>query len=402
VPLADRPRNRQIWRLLNDAGARKGILQLLLLLALTSAAWYFWTNAVANLTARHMVSGFGFLSSPAGFDIEERLIQWDPSDTNARAILVGLINTLGTTAVCIILGSMIGLALALMRLSRNALYRFTSKALIEFFRNIPQLLVILFIYFAVLQSLPSMTHSVTIGDAVFLNVRGLYLPALALPSDPRGLYEFPLIVAFISGAALSIGKLLPRWVPKSQRFRVIRVLKNIPWQVGTLCLSTMVILVALAELTPIYPKLQGFNYVGGMRIFPEFLALATGLTITGSVYIAEIIRAGVLSVPAGQAEAARSLGLTRWQINRLVVFPQALRVIIPPLSSQYMNIAKSTTLGVAIAYADLVQIFVGTVLNHTGQEIEIMFITLCIYLAINLFISTAMNILNNKTRLVER
>jgi general L-amino acid transport system permease protein len=379
---------------LNDSRIRGWFWQALLLSALLSGLLYLANNAIQNLTARNIPIGFAFLWQTAGFDIEQTLVPWDSSDPYGRAILVGLANTLVAAALSIVCATLLGLLIGLMRLSSNPLFRGTAGAFIGLMRNIPQLLLVVFWYFVVLRSLPAPRRSVNVADAVFLNVRGLYVPAPVFDvSAPE------LTGAFAAILALSV----PAYLVFRRRFPLGHR------TTAVLFASVFGILVTVCAasaygtwITFDYPRLSGFNFVGGLHLFPEFVALVAALSMAESAFIAEIIRAGVLSVDRGQIEAARALGLSRRQMIRLVVLPQALRVIIPPLTSDYLSLTKATSLGVAIAYPDLVQVFAGIVLSRTGQEIEVMFITMMIYLCISLITSALMNWYNNRTRIIGR
>ena len=348
--------------------------------AVVSAAaivFYFANNVVTNLAVRGIQFGFGFLWAKAGFDIPFHLVEWDVNFPYGRALWVAGVNTLFASAICIVFASVLGLTLALMRLSGNPLAVGTSRTLIEVIRNTPQLLQIVFFYFAVLQALPPMRQSVTIGTSVFLNVRGLYLPEAS-----GGAWDWitGLTFGLVLLAALlwrRLGMLVPR----------------------LLVLPPLLILgLVIAGFTAQWdvPALKGFNFVGGVRIPPEILALALGVSIYTSAFIAENVRAAILGVHKGQTEAAFSLGLTRNRTMALVVLPQALRLLIPPLTSQYLNIIKSTTLGAAIAYPEILQIFARTVLNQSGRAIEVMTLVLGVFLAVNLLASAAMNAWNRK------
>ncbi len=344
---------------------------------------YFANNVVTNLAVRGIQFGFGFLWAKAGFDIPFHLAEWDVNFSYGRALWVAAINTLFASAICIVLASMLGLTLALMRLSGNLLAMGTSRALIEVIRNTPQLLQIVFFYFAVLQALPPMRQSVTIGTSVFLNVRGLYLPAAS-----GTLWDW---ITGLSWAAVLIAALL--W-------------RRIGMQLPRLLVLPPVLILGLvvAGFTAQWdaPALKGFNFQGGVRVPPEILALALGVSIYTSAFIAENIRAAIIGIHKGQTEAAFSLGLTPGRTMALVILPQALRILIPPLTSQYLNIIKSTTLGAAIAYPEILQIFARTVLNQSGRAIEVMTLVLGVFLAINLVASAAMNAWNRKLALQGR
>lgn len=307
---------------------------------------------------------FRFLTNPAGFEIPFRVVPWQPSDSYGYALLVAALNTALAAALAIVLASVLGLAIALLRLSSNPLASSLARGVTELIRNTPQLLQIVFWYIAVLQVLPGARASVTLGSAVFLNVRGLFMPA---PESP--------VFAVCAAAGLVAAVVLPRLLPRAPVLLV-----------GGGALVGLVALGAL--LTPWeLPALRGFNFQGGWRLPPELLALVVGVGIYTSAFIAENIRASIQAVTPGQREAARSLGLSPARTMRLVVLPQALRTLLPPLTSHYLNIIKSTTLGAAIAYPEILQIFARTVLNQSGRAVETMTLVLGVFLAVNLVIS---------------
>ena len=348
-----------------------------------AVGFYFAHNVATNLAVRGIQFGFGFLWAKAGFDIPFHLVEWDVNFSYGRALWVAGVNTLFASVICIALASALGLTLALMRLSGNLLAMGTARALIEVIRNTPQLLQIVFFYFAVLQALPPIRQSITIGTSVFVNVRGLYMPAATGDA-------WDWITSLTLGAVLLMALL---W----RRIGIV---------VPRLFVLPLVLIVGfvIAGFTAQWdaPALKGFNFVGGVRVPPEILALALGVSIYTSAFIAENVRAAILGVHKGQTEAAFSLGLTPGRTMALVVLPQALRILIPPLTSQYLNIIKSTTLGAAIAYPEILQIFARTVLNQSGRAIEVMTLVLCVFLVVNLLASAAMNAWNRKLALQGR
>ena len=322
-------------------------------------------NASLTLAARNMQVDFRFLLNPAGFDIPFRIVPWEPSDSYGYALAVAALNTGLAAALAIVLASVLGLAIALLRLSSNPLASALARGVTELIRNTPQLLQIVFWYIAVLQVLPGARASVTLGSAVFLNVRGLFMPA---PDSP--------VFAICVAAGLVASVILPRLLRRAPMLLV-----------GGGAFAGLAALGAL--LTPWeLPALRGFNFQGGWRLPPELLALVVGIGIYTSAFIAENIRASILAVTPGQREAARSLGLSPARTMRLVVLPQALRTLLPPLTSHYLNIIKSTTLGAAIAYPEILQIFARTVLNQSGRAVETMTLVLGVFLAVNLVISS--------------
>jgi len=339
------------------------------------AVW-LWHNAKVNMEARHITFGFDFLGHRAGFDIPFHLIEWDQDDTYGYALLVCILNSALCAAMSVVLASALGLLIALMRLSGNPLAAGTARGVMEVARNTPQLVQIFFIYIAVLQSLPSPRLSYYFGAGIFLNVRGLLLPAPDI--DPL----VQLIGVLVLGVAL-IG-----WFARR------------PGHLGGVILGPVLVLAWLvgAGLSARWelPALHGFNFTGGVRVPPELLALWLGISIYTAAFISEIVRAAILGIPHGQTEAALTLGLSRGQAMYLVVLPQALRVLIPPLTSQYLNIIKSTTLGAAIAYPDILQIFGRTVLNQSGRAVEVMTLLIGVFLSVNLTTSVLMNRWNHR------
>ena len=374
---------------------RAWLFQIIAILAVLAVAIYLIHNTITNLSNRGITSGFAFLDRGAGFGIVQHLIDYEEGDTYGRVFLVGLLNTLLVSALCILFASMLGFFLGLARLSENWLLRKISTIYIETFRNIPPLLQIFFWYFAVLRNLPGPRQAVDAFEIAFLSNRGLYIPS---PLMAEGL--LPFIAALVIVAAVSIGL-----------FRYNRAHQIKTGQLRRTWPVTLILLIALPVLAhwifgPALhwdvPELRGFNFRGGMVLIPELAALTLALSIYTSAFIAEIIRAGIQAVPHGQHEAARSLGLPNPVTLRQVIIPQAMRVIIPPLTSQYLNIVKNSSLAAAIGYPDMVSLFAGTVLNQTGQAIETIAITMSVYLIISLTISLLMNIYNRRIALVER
>lgn len=389
-----RPAVKGSWSFSNPA-VRAWLFQILAIAAVISVAVYLIHNTITNLNNRGITSGFAFLDRSAGFGIVQHLIDYEQGDTYGRVFLVGLCNTLLVSALCIVFASFLGFFLGLARLSDNWLLRKISTVYIETFRNIPPLLQIFFWYFAVLRNLPGPRQAVEAFELVFLSNRGLYIPAPQMGEGFTG-----LIFALLIAIALSVGL---------YRYNKVHQLKT-----GQLRRSWPTIIIMLIVLPLIahwvvgpalhwdIPQLRGFNFRGGMVLIPELAALTLALSVYTSAFIAEIIRAGIQAVPHGQHEAARSLGLPNPVTLRQVIIPQALRVIIPPLTSQYLNIVKNSSLAAAIGYPDMVSLFAGTVLNQTGQAIETIAITMSVYLIISLIISLLMNIYNRRIALIER
>lgn len=379
----------------SNPAVRAWLFQILAVIVVVSVAIYLIHNTINNLSNRGITSGFAFLDRSAGFGIVQHLIDYEQGDTYGRVFIVGLLNTLLVSALCIVFASFLGFFLGLARLSDNWLLRKLSTFYIETFRNIPPLLQIFFWYFAVLRNLPGPRQAVSALDLVFLSNRGLYIPA---PLIGEGLFAFCLALLF--AAALSVG--LFRF-NKMHQIKTGRLRRTWPTAMALLVLfPVMAHWIFGAALHWNVPELRGFNFRGGMALIPELAALTLALSVYTSAFIAEIIRAGIQAVPYGQHEAARSLGLPNTVTLRQVIIPQALRVIIPPLTSQYLNIVKNSSLAAAIGYPDMVSLFAGTVLNQTGQAIETIAITMSVYLIISLSISLLMNIYNRRIALIER
>jgi general L-amino acid transport system permease protein len=333
-------------------------------------------NARVNMTQRNITFGFDFLLHPAGFDIPFHLLSWELTDTYGYALLVCGLNSLLCAAMSIVLASALGLLIALMRLSGNPLSAGIARGVVEVVRNTPQLVQIFFIYVAVLQSLPAPRQSIVLGWGFFLNVRGMLLPSPTLDSR----------IVLLGGVLLALAVI--GWFARPPG-SIAGVL------LGPLLVAAWLLGAAFSARWEL-PELHGFNFTGGMRIPPELLALWLGISIYTSAFISEVIRAAILGIPHGQTESALSLGLSRGLTMYLVILPQALRMLIPPLTSQYLNIIKSTTLGAAIAYPDLLQIFGRTVLNQSGRAVEVMTLLIGVFLSINLATSAAMNRWNRR------
>ncbi len=350
---------------------------------------------LTNLGGQNASLGFGFLKERSGFSINFSLIAFSESDSYARLLVAALLNTILVAIISIFFATILGLFIGILRLSSNWLVRNIAGAYIEFFRNVPLLLQILFWYIGVLRNLPLPRQSISIFDSIFVHKRGISLPALIFEGNAAFWWAGAIITSVLVGIGLWI------W-SKNRQNKTGKVFAF--WRVT--------IFVSLAIITLCYfagghqfeldiPHLQGFNFKGGMRCTPELVAIVFSLSMYTAAFIAEIMRAGILSVKKGQSEAASSLGLTRRQSLRLIILPQALRVIIPPLASQYLNLTKNSSLGAAIAFPDLVGAFAGTALNQTGKAVEIIFITMMIYLGLSLTVSLIMNFYNrriNRTR----
>ena len=343
------------------------------------------SNARANLENQHIAAGFGFLRNNAGFDVNQTLISYTGSDTFLRVFVVGLLNTLVVSMVGIVFATAIGFIVALCRLSPNWLLSRVGEIYVEIIRNLPLLFQILFWYLAVLAALPNPRQSISLLGIGFISNRGLVIPS---PIGETGLEPFLVMLAL--GIVTSLALRIHARRALFQRGQVIRIWPYVLGLLFGLPLATM--LVSGLPFTFELPQLKGFNFAGGARIIPEFVALTLALSTYTAAFIAEIVRAGILSVHKGQMEAGASLGLSRGATLRLVVVPQAMRVIVPPLTNQYLNLTKNSSLAVAIGYPDLVSVFAGTSLSQTGQAIEIIAMTMGIYLLISLLTSAVMSV----------
>ncbi|CAM3528331.1 amino acid ABC transporter permease [Halomonas lysinitropha] len=381
-----------LWR---DPAFRALLVQGILLLALGAFIAMVVSNTMANLEARGITTGFGFLQDRAGFSIPQTLIEYSGDSTYARTFVVGLLNTLLVSAMGIVAATLIGFAVGIARLSPNWLLARLATAYVEIFRNIPLLVQILFWYFAVLQALPSPRDSHSLLEVVFLNVRGVVLP------DPQPLAGFAA-----TPWALLVAVIATWWMVRFARRRQAKTGRPLPvFKLGTLLLIGLPLATFLVTGMPLewsIPELKGFNFQGGVTVLPELMALWLALSIYTASFIAEIVRSGIQSVPQGQVEAAKALSLPGGIILRKVVIPQAMRVIVPQLTSQHLNLIKNSSLATAIGYPDLVAVFSGTALNVTGQAIEIVVMTMAVYLLINLVVSALMNLYNARTLLKER
>lgn len=377
-----------------DPKIRSIFFQVALVFLLGYALYSIIDNTAKNLAERGISSGFGFLSTDSGFGLNQTLLEYSSSDSYSWALLIGFLNTILLAFLGIIAATILGFIVGVMRLSSNIIISGISTFYVEMIRNVPLLLQILFIYTGVLKLLPSARESFNIGDMFFLNIKGAYIPAVNF-----GGYGIIALVSVI--VAIVFWVLLSRWATKRQDLTG-QIFPTFWVGLGVLiALPLLALLVVGFPVTLDFSELKGFNFKGGTRIIPEFIALFVALAMYTSAFIAEIVRAGILSVSHGQTEAASSLGLPKNRTLSLIVIPQAMRVIIPPLTSQYLNLTKNSSLAVAIAYPDLVAVG-GTVLNQSGQAIEIVAIWMTIYLTISLLTSAFMNWYNSRISLVER
>lgn len=419
------PARRWSW---TDPALRSAVIQITLAIALIWMAWSFFANAQENLARQGIASGFGFMENSAGFGITQTLIPYSESMSYGRVFLVGLLNTLLVAFLGIILATIIGFLMGVARLSNNVVIRALASAYVEVTRNLPPLFQILFWYLAVLSTMPNPRQSWAFGikpfldslasgaSAIGLTPLGAWLKGMADAAAapgvfvsnrglvvPRPIFEPDANIIFgILVASVIVAFFVARWARKrreatGQQFPTF-------WAgLAIIVLPALAAgLVLGAPVTIENPELRGFNFVGGIRVIPEFVSLLVALSIYTAGFIAEIVRAGILAVSKGQTEAAHSLGLRSGPTLRLIIIPQAMRVIVPPLTSQYLNLTKNSTLGVAVGYPDLVAVFAGTTLNQTGQAIEIIALTMAVYLTISIVTSTLMGWYNKRVALVER
>jgi len=383
--------------ILRDPKVRAVFFQILVIVLFLAFVFYVGNNAVVYLEKRGIASGFGFLSQPAGFGIGiVLLVDYNAQvSTHGDVLLIGVINTLAVAVSGILLATLIGFVFGVLRLSNNWIVNKIAMVYIEVVRNIPLLVQLLFWYFAVLSVLPRVKQSINFGDTLFINNRGVNFPSIV----PESGFMFVVLAFFVAIIGCVI---LSKWAHKRQdatgdQFPVL-------WtSIGILVGLPLIVSFVMGNPMHLdYAALRGFNFQGGWILEPEFLALLIGLSIYTGAFIAEIVRAGINAVSHGQTEAAGSLGLQSGTTMRLVILPQALRVIIPPLTSQYLNLLKNSSLATAIGYADITAIFAGTTLNQTGQAIEVIAITMAFYLSLSLTISMFMNWYNKRIALVER
>ncbi len=380
---------------LRDRKIRGYLFQLITIIGVVAFLWYIGVNTSHNIEQRGIKTGFGFLNSTAGFGINDSPIPYNPSDTYGRVFLVGLLNTLIVSFVAIVLSTILGIIIGVLRLSENWMIKKLSATYIEIFRNIPILLQILFWYNVVLRSLPSPRHSIDLFGKIFINNRGVYIPKPSWDATSISIIvSIFIVIVFIF--------FLNKWANRRQELTG----EEFPVLPVSIVLLIVVPIIAYfiggANLNFSYPHLRGFNFQGGKQYYPEFVALALAISIYTATFIAEAVRSGIEAVPKGQKEAAASLGLSSYQSLKLVILPQAIRIAIPPIINQYLNVVKNSSLATAIGYPELVTVFAGTTLNQTGQAIEIIAITMLVYLIISLLVSAILNWINFKMKIKER
>jgi general L-amino acid transport system permease protein len=391
----DPARGAKLSTWLNDQRVRGRIYQTLLLACVAALVCGAIYNALISMRARGIPMGFGFWNEVAGFDINLHLINYTELSTYGQAFWVGLLNTLLIGVICVPLATLLGFAIGVARLSPNWLLSRFALVYTSVLRNTPLLLLLLFWYNAVLKSLPGPRQSISIGDVVFLNNRGLFLP-MPVPRDQAVCFAVAIATALVLAAGFR------EWARRRQERSGAQAPVTAVAVALIIGLPTIVSAAAGAPFAFDIAKLSGFNLKGGLQVIPEMAALVFGLVTFTAAFIAEIVRAGLLAVPVGQSEAAAALGLHRGLTMKLVVIPQAMRLITPPLTSQYLNIVKNSSLAVFIGYPDLVQIFAGTVLNQTQAAVQVMAITMAVYLFISLAVALALNLFNVRYALKER
>ncbi len=383
-----KPPLQLVARLRRALGGQAGwggvVVQILFVAAVVWVGYEIVENARENLQAQRIATGFGFMSNTASFAVSQALIPFSESDTYSRVFVVGLLNTLLVSVVGIVIATIIGVLVALGRLSPNWLLARISGGYVELIRNLPLLFQILFWYLAVLATLPSPRQSISLFGSVFLSNRGLIVPN-PVPLQPFGVFALAIAVGVVASLAM-------RFYARRRLFIAGEKITIWPFVLAMLIgLPATAIAMFGAPVTFDMPQLKGFNFAGGAKVLPEFAALTIALSTYTAAFIAEIVRAGLQSVPRGQMEAGASLGLSRGQTLRLVIIPQAMRVILPPLTNQYLNLTKNSSLAVAIGYPDLFSVFAGTALSQTGQAVEIIALTMGVYLLISLVTSAIMS-----------
>jgi len=378
----------------NDPVVRGWVFQIVVVGLVALLAWFLVSNTIENLQRQKIASGFHYLEREAGFEIGDTMIAYSPASTYARAILVGMLNTLKVAVLGIIMATILGTLIGVGRLSPNWLLAKICEGYVEMFRNVPLLLWLFLIYKLISEAFPGPRQAINVLDSFFLSNRGLYFPVPAASPVHQWM-----------GVALLIGIVatffVRRWAKKRQD-ETGQPFPTIKTAIGLIVgLPVLVWLLGGAPHHMSWPELKGFNFEGGTVIQPEFTALLVGLVLYTSAFVAEIVRSGILALNKGQSEAAMAIGLSRGQVMRLVLLPQALRIIVPPMTSQYLNITKNSSLAIAIGYPDLVA-SVNVTINQTGQAIENILIIMAAYLSVSLSISAFMNWYNKRIALRER
>ena len=391
----DAARERPSGSFLYNPQIRGLFWQAMLIIVVGFLGYEAVINAATNMRARGIPTDFSFWDRVASFDINLTLVSYSATSSYGRAFLVGLLNTLLVAVIGVVLASFLGFFIGIARLSKNFVVAKLASFYVEIMRNTPLLLQLLFIYNAVLKPLPNPRDSISFGAGFYLNNRGLVMP------DP----QFAPGAGFILAAGLAgiVGSILYKIYAKRRQAQTGEILPVGRVSAALILLPPLIAYFLAGQPVSFeMPFLRGFNFVGGLRVLPEFVALVLGLSLYTAAFIAEIVRAGILAVSHGQTEAAQSMGLSRSQTLKLVIIPQAQRVIIPPLTNQFLALTKNSSLAVFIGYPDLVQVFAGTVLNQTGAAVQVIAITMAVYLVISLITAVIMNLYNRRMALVER
>jgi general L-amino acid transport system permease protein len=389
-PQATRAGGVPPWR---DVRVLRLAAQAVVVLVLAGIAAFMIGNFAEATAERGLGFGFTFLTRSAGFDISESAIPYTPSDTYARAFLVGLLNTLIVSVLGIVLSTILGIGVGIARLSPNWLVRRIASWYVEIIRNTPLLVQLFILYFAVFLQLPAVSQAIALPGSVYVSQRGVFLPAPQLAS---GLGPWLLTVAVGAMVLVVVRRLARRLEDEGRPIRGLRTL-------GWLALVAIAAIgwIVITPVTFDVPLRERFNFSGGMGLSPEFAALLVGLVIYTAAFIGEVVRGGIQAIRKGQVEAARALGLTESETLRLIIFPQALRIIVPPLTSQYLNLTKNSSLAIAIGYPDLFKVG-QTMANQTGQPVPVIVLVMGTYLAISLLTSLLMNIYNRRVQVLER
>jgi general L-amino acid transport system permease protein len=378
------------WR---DIRVLRIVAQVVVLLAVALLIGVAVRNMLGAMESRGLGFGFSFLNRAAGFEIPESPIPYRSTDTYGQAFIVGLLNTLFVSIVGIVLATILGLIVGVARLSSNWLVNKIAAGYVELMRNTPLLVQLFIIYFAIFLQLPAVADTLAWGEGVFLNQRGVFVPA---PQAQAGFVAWAVVVAVGLAVAIGAGIVAGRRELDGRPVPGLRLAG-----LGAFALLVIAGWVLIGPFAFELPVRERFNFVGGLRLSPEFSALLVGLVIYTAAFIGEVVRGGIQAVRRGQVEAARALGLSEGQTLRLVVFPQAMRIIVPPLTSQYLNLAKNSSLAIAIGYPDLFKVG-QTMANQTGQPVPVILLVMSTYLAISLVTSLFMNLYNRRVQVLER
>tara|TARA_R110002073_G_scaffold1321_8_gene9253 strand:- start:3494 stop:4705 length:1212 start_codon:yes stop_codon:yes gene_type:complete len=378
----------------NNPQYRAWIYQAFLLFFLVGFFFTIITNTLDNMAAQGIKSGFSFLNSSVGFDVLMTLISFETTDSYLRLFAIGVLNTILVSVIGIFCSTILGFIFGIAYFSPNYLIKKIAVTYVEVFRNIPVILQVIF-WYTIFNALPIARESINIGDVIFLNVTGLYFPKII--DEPAASFVYASLVLALVCIFFIRAFAKKRQEQTGQQFPI--------WKVSLSCLFGLPLLTMLVSGMPFhfeYPELKGFNFRGGITVIPELMSLAVALSIYTGAFIAEAVRSGIQSVPKGQTEAARSLGLKERKIMSLIIVPQSMRVITPVLNSEYQSLVKNTTIATAIGYPELFTVFAGSALNQVGQAVEIMFMTLVIYFLLNMTISFVMNRFNKRSELSRR